>query len=441
MKAKFGSLNFIAVFLLTIASAGTTGQESGRAASGPSGHSDDFRISLSVSPFTEMVLKTGIMFTDGKNTAQTPEELQRLFMKYGSNEVYARIATSHKSTPGFGDHSLELGLARARMARSLGLPFNPEVGLFKVYGDLRCQPSPDFSEYPELKVPGPWESLQIEQMLPVLRAYGATVAKAILDTGVKVRIWDLGNEVELGMAGVAPRPIAGQCEDYTGGPGWYKAPDKIDAEIGKKTIEELLKMPEADRIAWLQAHIWPYLARMFVAVAEGIRSVDPGAKFSTHVSGATAPLPQQAVAFYKAMREGGFVPDELGFSFYPTFTNQPPDRLEAFKQTVISVRKEFHRPVFLAEFAYAAASDPSSGIFSSSNAIEHYPLTPQGQADFMRDLADWGKTRGLSGIRPWGPDTAISVWQPFALFEVKGKTAVARPALAAIEAGVQATNH
>lgn len=440
MKIALGSLGLMASFLLTFAASGTAGQKSEPAAASPAPRAEDFRISLSVSPFTEMVLKTGIAFTDGKTTAQTPEELQRLFMKYGANEVYARIATSHKTTPGFGDHSLELGLARARLARSLGLPFNPEIGLFKVYGDLRCQPSPDFSEYPELKVLGPWESLTIGQMLPVLRAYGAIVAKAILDTGAKVRIWDLGNEIELGMAGVAPRPIAGQCEDYTGGPGWYKPPDKIDPEIGKKTIQELLKMPEAERIAWLQAHIWPHLARMFVAVAEGIRSVDPGAKFSTHVSGATAPLPKQAVAFYKAMREGGFVPDELGFSFYPTFTNQPPDRLEAFKQTVILVNSEFHRPVFLAEFAYAAASDPSSGIFSSANAIPHYPLTPQGQADFMRDLADWGKTRGLSGIRPWGPDTAISVWQPFALFEVKGKTAVARPALAAIQAGVRAGN-
>lgn len=107
-----------------------------------------FRISLSVSPFTEAIVKSGVVFTDGKIEAKTPRELQRLFMKYGATEVYARIATSRHFTLGAGNHSLDLGLARARMAQSLHLPLNPELGLFKNYGDVRCQPPPDFSQYP-----------------------------------------------------------------------------------------------------------------------------------------------------------------------------------------------------------------------------------------------------------------------------------------------------
>src|SRR5437868_4645842 len=53
----------------------------------------DFRVSLSVSPFTEEMIRQGTVFTNGKITAQTPEALQRLFMASGANEVYARIST------------------------------------------------------------------------------------------------------------------------------------------------------------------------------------------------------------------------------------------------------------------------------------------------------------------------------------------------------------
>src|SRR5580698_1937227 len=96
----------------------------------------EFRISLSVSPFTELVFGAGITFTDGQSGAANPEELQRMFVKYGANEVYARIATTRAYRSGFGDHSLNRGLERARLAKALDLPFNPELGLFDIYGDV-----------------------------------------------------------------------------------------------------------------------------------------------------------------------------------------------------------------------------------------------------------------------------------------------------------------
>ena len=79
----------------------------------------DFRVSLSVSPFTEIVLNLGNSFTEGAVTATTVEGVQRLFVNHGSNEVYARIATTQKYRIGFGDHSLDRGLERARMAAAL----------------------------------------------------------------------------------------------------------------------------------------------------------------------------------------------------------------------------------------------------------------------------------------------------------------------------------
>ena len=394
----------------------------------PSTKRSDFRVSISVSPFSELVFSTGVVFTDGHLTARTPEELQRLFMSHGANEVYARIATTQKHRIGFGDHSMDRGLERARMAKTLGLPFNPELGLFKTYGDVRCQPAPDFSDYPQIKFPGAWSSLTLEQMLPILRAYGAAAARQITGTDVQVRIWDLGNEVDFGTAGVTVQPMPGACNDAEGN-GWYRAPDMIDPAIGKMSVLELLKMPETQRITWLKTHLWPHQARMLAAVAEGVRSVDPHARFSTHVSGVTAVLPSQAVAFYKAMREGGFTADELGLSFYPTSSAHPPDRLQAFKDTVAALNKELHKPVFITEFGYPAAR-MEKGPFIWNDEVKSYPLTPEGQAGFVHDLVTWGAGNGmLSGLRPWAPDLPVPGWGPMSFFQLDGKTATARPVL------------
>jgi arabinogalactan endo-1,4-beta-galactosidase len=394
----------------------------------------DFRISLSVSPFTELRFRNGTIFTDGKVTAKKPEELQKIFANHGANEVYARIATTQKYRTGFGDHSMDRGLDRARLAKALNLPFNPELGLFNIYGDVRCQPSPDFSDYPEIKIPGPWTSLTLDQMLPLLRRYGKLAARQILSTGVQVHIWDLSNEIEFGTAGVAVQPMPGGCDDTAGGPGWYKAPDAVDQSLGHMSVMELMKMPETRRIAWLQAHLWPHEAKMLSAVAEGVRSIDPQARFSTHVSGISSVLPAQAVAFFKAMREGGFDADEIGVSYYPTSSAFPPDRLQAFKDMATSVQRELGRPVFIAEFGYPSAKMKSEFIWN--DAVKGYPLSPEGQADFIRDLVAWGAGTGtLSGIRPWAPDLAGTPWGPMSFFEFDGKTATARPALNAIAEG------
>jgi arabinogalactan endo-1,4-beta-galactosidase len=401
-----------------------------------SASANGFRASLSVSPYTELMFKSGVVFTDGEVSASSPEQLQQLYMRHGANEVYTRIGTARTYTKGFGDHSLDRGLARARMAQALGLPFNPELGLFNIYGDIRCEPPPNFSDYPEIKVPGAWTSLTLDQMIPILRSYGAFVARQILDTGVKVRIWDLGNEIEFGTAGVVVRPIPGVCDGTEGGPGWYKAPDAVDPAIGQMSVFELLKLPESQRIAWLQAHLWPHEARILAAVAEGIRSVDVHARFSTHVSGATAVLPTQAVAFYKAMSDGGFRVDEFGVSYYPTSSAIPSDRLQAFKDMATALHRELGRPVFIAEFGYPAAKMESGFVWN--DAAVGYPLTPEGQANFIRELVAWGVGTGvLSGIRPWAPDLAGTAWGPMSFFETDGKSATARPALDAITAGVR----
>ena len=248
-----------------------------------------------------------------------------------------------------------------------------------------------------------------------------------------MRIWDLGNEVEFGTAGVAVQPIPGACDETAGGRGWYKSPDAVDPAIGRMSAIEIMNMSEAKRIDWLRAHLWPHEARLLAAVAEGIRSADPHARFSTHVSGVTSVSPRQAVAFYKAMGDGGFQADELGMSYYPTSSSKPADRVQAFKDTASAVmHRELGRPVFISEFGYPAEKMQKGFIWN--DAVAGYPLSAEGQARFIRDLMAWGFGTGvLSGIRPWAPDLAAPGWGPMSFFDLKGTTAYARPALDAIQ--------
>src|SRR5262249_51236712 len=150
----------------------------------------------------------GVLFTDGQRRARSVRGLQELFVAHGATEVYARIATLRVTgiASGGAEMGWARGLERAKLAADLGLPFNPELGLFARYGDsLNYQQPPDFADYPDIKLPGPWFTLTIDQMADALRQYGELVARQILATGARVEHWDIGNEVDYGVAGVAIR--------------------------------------------------------------------------------------------------------------------------------------------------------------------------------------------------------------------------------------------
>ena len=390
-----------------------------------------FRNSTSLSPFAEYLLNVGVSFTDGRQTARNAEQLQRMFVSHGATEVYARMSTRRGFRQELGDHSIQRALDRARMARAIGIPLNPEIGLFSYYGDVSHQPEPDFSDYPEITLPRPWMEMSVDEMLPPLRAYGQSLATEILATGVTVNYWDIGNEVEYGSAGVAIRSLIQEKSGWT-----YRPPDAVDPAIGQTTLVQLLMMPEAERIAWLSQHLWPHLGRMFAAVAEGIRAVDPAARFSTHLSGVSAYSAPTLIAFFNTMDAAGFVVDQLGGSYYPSSSAEPADRFEAFKHMAETVHATLSRQLFVAEFAYPVGPF-SFGTDNWDHAVAPYEISVQGQADYLRDVAAWGARTGhLAGIRPWAPEITAPEWEAMSLFDMEGAVATARPSLSSIQRGV-----
>jgi arabinogalactan endo-1,4-beta-galactosidase len=381
-------------------------------------------VSLSVSPVTETVLGS-VSLTDGSRTADTVAEVQRLFNRRAATEVFARVATLEHAGSGDAEYGSARAIERARLARDLGMPLNPELGLWAVYGDIRAQPAPDFSDYPSIRLPGPWTSLTLAQMERALLQYGALAARQLLATGVRVNYWDLGNEVDWGVAGVAVRGF-----DPTG----YSPPDAVDPGIGQMTAVRLLQMPEADRIAWLQQHMWPYVGRLLAAAAQGIRSVDRAAKFSTHLASIAVQDATFPVAFWAAMNQAGYYPDQFGTSLYPT-NGDPGDRRAVFLNIAGTLQQRFGKQLFFAEFGYPSGQMGPPFAWNTTQA--GYPQTPDGQFRYLRDLAAQSVATGaVGGIRPWGPDycTASGRWEPMSLFTDAGG---AKPALGAIEDGLR----
>ncbi|MDI2129391.1 glycosyl hydrolase 53 family protein [Yinghuangia seranimata] len=395
----------------------------------------EFRVGLSVSPHATGMFDRRVVFHDGDRTARTAHELMELFAARGGNEVWTRMGTSRVlryASPGGG---IADGLLYARLARDLGLPFNPELTLCGVYGDMGLQPEPDLSHYPQIRLRAPWLELTLEEMADALRQYGRLAAEEILGTGCRVNVWDIGNEVEFGVAGVAMPPTVPEMV-----PGWtYRAPDSIDPEIGRMDFNRLFTLPHDDQIAWCSTHLWPYTAALLAAVADGIRSVDPGAQVATHTSSVAAFHPQLLLGFHTAMEAGGFDAAHLGVSFFPTSTDRVPHAFDVFKHGATLTSRHLNKPVYVAEWAYPAAPASHQGQ-AWDHPVEGYPVSPEGQAAFLRDLTDWGAGTGiLSGIRPYGPDFAgEGNWGGMALFRLEDTThAHARPALASFREGLE----
>jgi arabinogalactan endo-1,4-beta-galactosidase len=335
--------------------------------------------------------------------------------------VYARIATRKHVHSGDSEMGFARGLDRARLAKQLGLPFNPELGLFATYGDAGTyQVGPDFAGYPSIRLPGPWHTLTLTQMTQALREYGALVARQIHGTGTRVGMWDIGNEVEWGVAGVTVRPLSG---------GPYQPVDNVDPAIGQMSVAKLVSMSESDRIMWLRAHLWPYIGRLMAAVAAGIREVERSAEVSTHISGIFEPTSAVPLAFWQAMDAAGFKASAFGTSFYPTAgpLAGPGDRFAWLKSTAATLHGKLRRPMFVAEGDYPSAK--LVGAYPYNTPLHGYAQSTSGQAKFVSELIHWGRTTGLlAGFRPWAPDYCTTSWQPMSYFDAHGR---AKPVLAA----------
>ena len=407
--------------------------------------SSDFRVALSLSPFTLNQFDQGFTFKVGDKTATTPAELQQIYQSLGSTEMYVRLATKrHKTynadgtldntTDGKPDenanvHTFDQVMQTCRIAASLNIPINPEVMCAYIYMDMDGTQAPRFykSDYPELYATNPtwtsilkngdakWEELSLEDICTVLEIYGEFVADSILATGATVNDWNLGNEANFGFAGI--------------GIGTPNAFDQKLAKAGpmKRYMSSLFSL------WWLKKHVWKYNVQQYAAIKRGILKAYAKAgkdasnvRFSTHIATVTS-TPRATASFFSYMLENGYDLQTAGISYYPSAPAMSFNKKKMFTKTVTRINKKCGVPVFIGEFSYP--SQDMVGPFAGWNKqLGSYKKDQQGQADLYRDVIAWGKNHGLIGIRYWAPDYE-GEWYPMSMFTFENKVGTAKQIL------------
>ncbi len=390
---------------------------------------EDFRMALSVSPFTAQSFSNGYTYEyDGKQITSA-EELEKLYLEKGATEMYVRIATKRHvtdkdETDGEVDtnanvHTFDQAIELCKLSAKLHVPINPEVMCAYTYMDMEKQQAPRFDEYPELYAlqnGKDWSELSLDEINTVLHAYGKFLATEILETGCTVNNWNLGNEANFGFAGVS---------------------------LGLKTAvnPKLEGIPDFVRyvlptfnVGWLEKNIWKYNAQEFAAVKAGILEAykDLGidtanVKFSTHIA-TVVMTPGACARYFNCMKENGYAMDTAGISFYPSAPSLYANSMILFKKTVMAINNKCNLPVFIGEFSYP--SGEMSGPFAGWNKeVKGYPNTEEGQASIYQDVTDWGKTHGVIGIRYWAAD--YEDWGSMGLFKFENKHGTPKKGLAA----------
>ncbi|MBR4917639.1 MAG: glycosyl hydrolase 53 family protein [Bacteroidales bacterium] len=389
--------------------------------------SGDFRVALSLSPFSLNQFQKGYSFVVGDKTASTPEELQSIYRELGSTEMYVRVATkrhvtAEDITDGEPDenanvHTFDQAIRLCQIAKALDMPINPEIMCAYTYMDMDKQQAPRFDEYPEfnyLMNGKAWEELSLDEICVVLEAYGEFVAEAILNTGCTVENWNLGNEANFGFAGISM--------------GLKTA---VDPKLEKAGTLKKYTAPVFAR-GWLKKHVWKHDAKAYAAVKQGILNAyaklgkdASNVKFSTHI--ATVVFPAScSVAFFKYMKQNGYEMETAGISYYPSAPSMSLNKKGLLKKTVKKINKKCGLNVFIGEFSYP--SGKMDGPFAGWNKkVKGYKHDQQGQANIYADVVKWGKANGMAGIRYWAPD--YEGWYTMSMFEFSNQKGTAKTIL------------
>lgn len=254
--------------------------------------------------------------------------------------------------------------------------------------------SEDWADLCKQPAPTAWRSMSVAERAAAVRHYARATAGHFQKIGVETHLYEVGNEIDYGICGVF-------------------------AAAGT----------DRENPAWMRENIWKDTAALVRAGQEGIREVDPEARFILHLAHWWDPA--YCLACFRALLSMGVRIDYLGLSYFPTSGAGLDNTLPRFGATVRMLTEALRRPLIVAEYAYP--SSPSiPGQFSAwTAAVAGYPLAPSGQAAWIEDFIGfcYGQT-GVDGAFYWSPEWyTSSIWQPFTLFSPEGE---GKPALKAL---------
>ena len=255
------------------------------------------------------------------------------------------------------DHYVRLAaLAKAKGYRLL-LDFH--------YSDFWADPA-------KQTLPKAWAALTLDELVKAVYSYTADCLLLARQHDVVPHMIQVGNEITNGML-------------------WPHG--RLEREAGKK----------ADYTA---------LCRLLDAGCRACRTFAPQAKIVLHLEKSNdAPLYQE---FFEQMERAGVDYDVIGASYYPYWHGTPEQLMDNLRAC-----RRFGKQRMVVELGYGFTDRPYSLSGQECRLVidrerayvpgfsERYPLTEQGQADFVGDFLALCRAEGVDGVFYWEP-----LWLP-----------------------------
>jgi len=219
-----------------------------------------------------------------------------------------------------------------------------------------------------------WDVLNNAELLVAIENHARETAQYFVDKGVIVHQYEIGNEVDFGIAGF-----------YLGNRGIPVFDVVNDIETSK-------------------SELWVHHIDVFNAAITGIKSVTPSAKIAIHLAGmGYSPSNNYPIEFFRYMVENNVDFDVVGLSYPYLSISQPSLPRPYFKSddfmTLMKNLSALEKEIQISEFSYHYNSD---GVENTPSP--DYPTTPEGQGkfivDFFTELATYPKVSGAYYFYP-----------------------------------------
>ena len=325
------------------------------------GLTDDFIFGMDVSSLL-VEEKSGVKFYDFDGNEQ---DALKTFADSGINYIRIRVWNDpydeNGNGYGGGNNDLPAAIELGKRATKYGM----RVLIDFHYSDFWADPQKQYA-------PKAWAGMSLSEKSAALYDYTKDSLTKLLDSGVDVRMVQIGNEINNGMSGETK--IENVIELLKSG---SKAVREISSERGKD-----------------------------IGIVVHYTDIFPK---------------ERVLSLIEKLVNGGLDFDMMGLSYYPFWHGD----MDNMKNVIKYIGEHFGKKTFIAETSYCYTLEDGDGYanrVSKSDLLEGYPATVDGQASYMHDLYQNVNSAGGIGVFYWegawlpvGPANADNspIWEKY----------------------------
>ena len=307
--------------------------------------------------------KSGVKYYGFDGNEQDP---LKTFAEAGVNYIRIRVWNDPYDENGNGYGGGNNDLATAIEIGKRATNYNMKVCIDFHYSDFWADPKRQHA-------PKAWQNMNLDEKSEALYQYTLESLNKLLDEGVDVSMVQIGNEINYGM-----------CDE--------KNIDNVNKLLcsGSKAVREISAKRNKD-----------------IAIV-------------VHYTRITEPL--KLYGLVEGLKNSGVDYDVIGLSYYPFWDGS----FDNMKKVVSKIINDYGKKVMIAETSYCYTSEDGDGTANSlkgtTDLVDGYPATPQGQASIIRDVVAAANEAGAIGVFYWegawlpvGPADADNspVWEKY----------------------------